>query len=92
MKKDQVVIIQVTLTLSSLSNPQTLTIVTLYKQRKKIIHQEEMKGKTPEQNMQTRKFIGMKEIDLLKEDRLFQGTKISSMVIVFSALILVTKL
>jgi hypothetical protein len=34
----------------------------------------------------------MKEIDLLKEDRLFQGTKISSMVIVFSALILDTKL
>jgi hypothetical protein len=34
----------------------------------------------------------MKEIDLLKEDRLFQGTKVFSMVIVFFALIFVTKL
>jgi hypothetical protein len=51
MKKDQVVIIQVTQNLSSLSNPQTLTTVTLQKQRKKISHQEGMKGKTPEQNL-----------------------------------------
>jgi hypothetical protein len=34
----------------------------------------------------------MKEIDHLKEDKFFQGTNIFSMVIVFSALILVTKL
>ena len=29
----------------------TLTIVTLQRQRKKIIHQNGMKGKTPEQNL-----------------------------------------
>jgi hypothetical protein len=51
MNKDQVVIIQVTLILSNLSNPQTLTTVTLQRQRKKIIHQNGMKGKTPEQNL-----------------------------------------
>jgi hypothetical protein len=51
MKKDQVVIIQVTLILSSLSNPQTLTTVTLQRQRKKISHKNGMKGKTPEQNL-----------------------------------------
>jgi hypothetical protein len=51
MKKDKVVIIQVTLILSSLPNPQTLTTVTLQRQRKKISHQDGMKGKTPEQNL-----------------------------------------
>jgi hypothetical protein len=51
MIKDQVVIFQVIQNLSSLSNPQTLTTVTLQKQRRKINHQEEMKGKTPELNL-----------------------------------------
>ena len=51
MKKDQVVIIQVTQNLSSLSNPQTLTTVTLQKQRNKISHQEGMKEKVPELNL-----------------------------------------
>jgi hypothetical protein len=51
MKKGQVVIIQVIHNLSSLSNPQTLTIVTLQKQRKKINHQEGMKEKVPEPNL-----------------------------------------
>ena len=41
----------ITQNLSSLSNPQTLTTVTLQKQRKKIIHQDGMKRKTPEQNL-----------------------------------------
>jgi hypothetical protein len=51
MKKDQVVIIQVIHNLSSFSNPQTLTTVTLQKQRRKINHQEEMKEKSPEPNL-----------------------------------------
>jgi hypothetical protein len=48
MKKDKVVIIQVIQNLSSLSNPQTLTTITLQKQRRKISHQEGMKEKAPE--------------------------------------------
>ena len=83
MKKDQVVNIQVIQNLSSLSNPQTLTTFTLQKQRKKISHQEGMKEKVPEPNLQIREIIDMKEIDLLKEDIIFQGTKAFSMVIVF---------
>jgi hypothetical protein len=51
MKKDQVVTIQVIQNLSSLSNPQTLTIVTLQKQIRKNSHQEEMKEKAPELNL-----------------------------------------
>jgi hypothetical protein len=51
MKKDQVVIIQVIQNLSSLSNPETLTTVTLQKQRNKIIHQEGKKEKVPEPNL-----------------------------------------
>jgi hypothetical protein len=47
MKNDQVVIIQVTHNLSRLSNPQTLTTFTLQRQRKKISHEDGMKGKTP---------------------------------------------
>jgi hypothetical protein len=51
MKRDQVVVSQETKNLSSLSNPQTLTTVTLQKQRKKISHQEGMKEKVPEPNL-----------------------------------------
>jgi hypothetical protein len=48
---DQVVIIQVIENLSSFSNPQTLTTVTLQKQRNKISHQEGMKEKVPKPNL-----------------------------------------
>jgi hypothetical protein len=48
--------------------------------------------KSPKTKFVDQKIIDMIEVDLLKEDRFFQGTKIFSMVIVFSALILVTKL
>jgi len=51
MKNDQVVIIQVIQNPSRFSNPQSLTTVTLQKQRKKIIHQEGMKEKRPEPNL-----------------------------------------
>jgi hypothetical protein len=51
MKNDQVVIIQEIQNLSSFSNPQAMTTVTLQKQRRKISHQEEMKEKTPESNL-----------------------------------------
>jgi hypothetical protein len=51
MKKDQVVIIQVIHNLSSLSNPQTLTTITLQKKGKKMSHQEGMKEKVPELNL-----------------------------------------
>jgi hypothetical protein len=51
MKKDQVVIIQVIQNLSSFPNPQTLTTVTLQKQRKKSNHQDGMKEKVPEPNL-----------------------------------------
>jgi hypothetical protein len=92
MKRDQVVVSQETKNLSSLSNPQTLTIVTLQKQRKKISHQEGMKEKVPELNLQIREIIGMKEIDLLKEERIFLGTNVFSMGIVSFVLTLVLKL
>jgi hypothetical protein len=51
MKSDQVVVSQETKNLSSLSNPQTLTTVTLQKQINKISHQEGMKEKVPELNL-----------------------------------------
>jgi hypothetical protein len=51
MKKDQVVIIQVIQNLSIFSNPQTLTTVTLQKQRKRINHQEGTKEKVSESNL-----------------------------------------
>jgi hypothetical protein len=57
MKKDQVVIIKVIQNLSSLLNPQILTIVTLQKQRRKISHQKEMKEKSPEPNFRPERLL-----------------------------------
>jgi hypothetical protein len=98
MKKDQVVIIQVIHNPSSLSKLQSLKKTTLQKQRKKISHQKGMKEKVPESNLKfkeitqthfmIKEIISMEEIDC----NLFQGTKVFSMVIVFSVLTLVTKL
>jgi hypothetical protein len=51
MKRDQVVFSQETNNLSSLSNPQALTTVTLQKQRRKINYQEGMKEKVLEPNL-----------------------------------------
>jgi hypothetical protein len=89
MKKDQVVIIEVIHDPSSLSNLQSLTTTTFQKQRKKISHQEGMKNKVPEMIRET---ISVEEIDSLKKDSLFLGTKDFSMDIVFSVITLVTKL
>jgi len=89
IKKDQVVIIQVIWNPSSLLNLQSLMTTILQKQRKKISHQKGVKEKVPELIRET---ISMKEIDPLREDSLFPGTKFVSMDIVFSVLTLVTKL
>jgi hypothetical protein len=51
MKNDKIVIIQVIQNPSSLSNPQSLTTITLQKQTKKTSHQEGMKKKVPEPNL-----------------------------------------
>jgi hypothetical protein len=100
MKRDQVVVSQATKNPSSLSNLQPLTTTNLQKQRKRIIRQGGVKEKIPELNLYNKEIIHpllkeiiyMEEIDLLKEDNHFPGTKIFSMDIVFIALTLATKL
>jgi len=67
-----------------------LTTNTLQKERKKTSHEEGMKENVQEPNLYNREIISMEEIEPLKEDSLFLGTKDFSMDFVFSVLTLVT--
>jgi hypothetical protein len=100
MKRDQVVGSQELKNLSSLSKAQPMTITNLQKQRKTISHPRRVKEKVPGLNLKNEEtmlpllkdVISKREIDLLKEDNHFPGTKNFSMAIVSIVLTLVTKL
>jgi hypothetical protein len=100
MKRDQVVESQETKNPSSLSNVQPMTTTNLQKQRKTIIRPRKVRKKVPGLNLYNKEImcsllkdiISMKEIDFLKEDNHFLGTKNFSMAIVSTVLALVTKL
>jgi hypothetical protein len=83
MKRDKVVVIQETKNPSSLSNLQPMTTTKLQKQRKIINHQGGVKKKVPELSLYKKEIIypllkeiiSMEEINLLKKDNNFPGTK-----------------
>jgi hypothetical protein len=83
MNRDQVVISQEMKNPSSLSNLQPMTTTNLQKQRKTINRPGRVKKKVPRLNLWNKEImcsllkdvISMEEIDLLKEDNHFPGTK-----------------
>ena len=100
MKSDQAVVSQEMNNPSSLSKVQPMKITNLQKQRKTINHPGRVKKMAPGLNLQNEEtmisllkdVINKKEIDLLKEDNHFPGTKNFSMDIVSTVLTLVKKL
>jgi hypothetical protein len=100
MKRDQAVGSQELNNLSSLSKAQPMMITNLQKQRKTISHPRRAKEKVPGLNLKNEEtmlpllkdVISKREIDLLKEDNHFPGTKNFSMAIVSIVLTSVTKL
>jgi hypothetical protein len=100
MKRDKAVGSQELKNLSSLSKAQPMTITNLHKQRKTIIHPRRVKEKVSGLNLKNEEtmlpllkdVISKREIDFLKEDNHFPGTKNFSMDIVSIVLTSVTKL
>jgi hypothetical protein len=94
IKRDQAVVSQEMKNPSSLSKLQPMTITILQKQRKTISRLGRVRKKMPDMNLKNKEVmcsllndvISLEEIDLLKEENHFPGTKNYSMAIVSTML------